>query len=66
MIKVQGPILYVHSFSFCTAETQVKLLEAPIGEESENIRGAQRHMSQEVSSLNRLISKSSSFMIFTL
>ena len=40
----QSPGTYYMSifFSFCAVETQAKLLEASVGEESEHIRGAQR------------------------
>ena len=42
-----------HSFSFCAVESEVKLVEGSVGEESENIQrheGTQMTFSQEVSS----------------
>ena len=39
-----------HSFSFCAVESQVKLVEASVGEESENIRELKGHNSQADSS----------------
>lgn len=39
-----------HSFSFCAVESEVKLVEGSVGEESENIRGLKGHNSQADSS----------------
>ena len=39
-----------HSFSLCIVESQVKLVEASVGEELENIRGLRGHNSQADSS----------------
>ena len=39
-----------HSFSFCAVESQVKLVAASVGEESENIRGLKGHNRQADSS----------------
>ena len=39
-----------HSLSFCAVESQVKLVEASVGEELESIRGLKGHNSQADSS----------------